>query len=85
LCAEEDAWTKVEGATGLAIEPVLIPATPGMVLMNLQAPLNLVSQAPVLHAAHPNPFNPQIVLEYTPTLQKLSDQAARPNPRMIRS
>jgi hypothetical protein len=65
LCAEEDAWTKVEGATGLAIEPVLIPATPGMVLMNLQAPVSLVNQAPVLHAAHPNPFNPQIVLEYT--------------------
>ena len=72
LCADEESWTKIEGASGLAIEPVLIPATPGMVLMNLQAPVNLVSQAPVLHTAHPNPFNPQTVLEYTlPSAQQV--------------
>ena len=65
LCADEETWTKVEGVSGLAIEPILIPATPGMVLMNLQAPVSLVSQAPQLQGAHPNPFNPMTVLEYT--------------------
>jgi hypothetical protein len=65
LCADEETWTKIEGVSGLAIEPVLIPAAPGMVLMNLPAPVSLVLQAPQLRGARPNPFNPMTVLEYT--------------------
>jgi hypothetical protein len=65
LCADEETWTKIEGVSGLAIEPMLIAATPGMVLMNLQAPVSLVRQAPQLQGAHPNPFNPLTVLEYS--------------------
>ncbi len=68
LCADLETWMKVEGGTGLAIDPVFVPAEPGMIRMaQPRTPNPATMEEPALHPARPNPFNPQTVLEYTLT------------------
>ncbi len=66
LCADAETWMKVEGATGLAIDPVFVPALPGMTELSApHARFTTVIEAAQLQPAAPNPFNPQTVLEFS--------------------
>lgn len=66
LCAEGEMWMKIGADAGLAVEPIMVPALPGMVSLSLpHQPGMVVVQAPQMKSAHPNPFNPQTVLEYS--------------------
>jgi hypothetical protein len=66
LGGAEGSWLKIDGAIGLAIEPVLVDAGPGMaVLKNMQGAVGPVETAPMLLGARPNPFNPQTELQYS--------------------
>ncbi len=65
LGGAEDTWIKVGGNYSLAIEPIVVDAEEGMAFMK-SIPSNGLPllRAPVLKGAHPNPFNPQTVLQY---------------------
>ena len=57
---------KIDGDNGLAIDPILVEAEPGMIRMaQPRGPAAAEAFPPRLHRARPNPFNPQTVVEYT--------------------
>ncbi len=86
FCADGDAWMQLAGGCGLAVEPVLVPAQQGMVqLSRPQAPVVPVTQVAELLPAHPNPFNPQTVLEYSlPEAQQVELSIFDLSGRMVR-
>jgi len=67
LSRDDEDRVRIAGGVGLAIDPILVQAEPGMIRMARPEGAGGVpmSGLPVLQPARPNPFNPQTALAYS--------------------